>query len=67
VPSQLSQTGLQGSPERPNVHRFDAPADNDEFEVPEDVEENAIHPVVIDAVRSVTSTGRQPVHPFVRE
>jgi hypothetical protein len=49
------------------VHRFYSLADIDEFEVPEDVEEYAFHPVVIDAVRSVTSTGRQPVHPFVRE
>jgi hypothetical protein len=67
VPSVLWQNGLLGYAERPNVHRFYSLADIDEFEVPEDVEEYAFHPVVIDAVRSVTSTGRQPVHPFVRE
>jgi hypothetical protein len=49
------------------LHRFYSLADIDEFEVPDDVEEYALHPVMIDAVRSVTSAGRQPVHPFVRE
>lgn len=67
VPSVLWQNGLLGYLERPGVHRFYSLADIDEFEVPEDVEEYAFHPVMIDAVRSVTSAGRQPVHPFVRE
>lgn len=42
-------------------------ADSDEFEVPEDVEEYPFHPVVIDAVRSVTSNPGPPVYPYVRE
>lgn len=67
VPSVLWQNGLLGYAERPGTYRFYSLADIDEFEVPEDVEEYAFHPVVIDAVRSVTSTGRQPVHPYVRE
>lgn len=67
VPSVLWQNGLLGYAEQEGVYRFYSLADIDEFEVPEDVDEYAFHPVVIDAVRSVTSTGGQPVHPYVRE
>jgi hypothetical protein len=67
VPAVLWQNGLLGYAERPGVHRFYSLADIDEFDVPDDVEEYALHPVVIDAVRAVTSAGRQPIHPYVRE
>lgn len=67
VPSVLWQNGLLGYADRDGRYCFYSLADIDEFEVPEDVDEYAFHPVVIDAVRSVTSSGRQPVHPYVRE
>ena len=67
VPSVLWQNGLLGYTDRPGVHRFYSLADIDEFEVPEDVDQYVFHPVVLDAVRSVKSTGDPPVHPYVRE
>ncbi len=67
VPSVLWQNGLLGYTDRPGVHRFYSLADIDEFEVPEDVDEYVFHPVVLEAVRSVTSSGELPVHPYVRE
>jgi hypothetical protein len=56
---------LLGYAESPGTYRFYSLHDIDEFEVPEDVEEYAFHPCVVESVRSVTSAG-QPVHPYVR-
>lgn len=67
LPSVLWQNGLLGYADGPGVCRFYSLADIDEFEVPEDVDEYVFHPVVIDAVRSVTSVGREPVYPYIRE
>jgi hypothetical protein len=65
VPSVLWQNGLLGYAESPGTYRFYSLHDIDDFEVPEDVDEYAFHPCVVESVRSVTSAG-QPVHPYVR-
>jgi hypothetical protein len=67
VPSVLWQNGLIGYAESATTYRFYSLHDIDDFEVPEDVDEYAFHPVVLDAVRAVHSTGSHPVHPYVTE
>lgn len=67
VPSVLWQNGLLGYTEDVDVHRFYSLHDIDDFEMPEDVGEYVFHPCMIDSVRSLTSVGPHPVHPYVRE
>lgn len=67
VPSVLWQNGLLGYAETETTYRFYSLHDIDDFEVPEDVDEYAFHPVVLDSVRAVRSTSPHPVHPYVRE
>lgn len=67
VPAVLWQNGLLGYSESEDVSRFYSLHDVDEFEIPEDVDEYVLHPCIIDSVRSVSSVGPRPVHPYVRE
>lgn len=67
VPSVLWQNGLLGYAASDHRFRFYSLHDIDDFEVSEDEQEYAFHPIVLDSVRGMTSTAEHPVHPYVRE
>lgn len=66
VPSVLWQNGLLGFVDRGRSH-FYSVSDMNQLDIPYDADEYVLHPCLIDAVRSIRSTGNRIVYPYYRE